>query len=88
MEIKNVIICGLGALGLTYANKLKDICNLKILVDENGVRYMITGSKEKHERVYKTEKDTVIASLKHDIKCHLDYVEWLKQQLKIWQEKQ
>lgn len=60
----------------------------KILVDENGVRYMITGSKEKHERVYKTEKDTVIASLKHDIKCHLDYVEWLKQQLKIWQEKQ
>lgn len=34
MEIKNVIICGLGALGLTYANKLKDFCNLKILVDE------------------------------------------------------
>ena len=34
MEIKNVIICGLGALGLTYANKLKDVCNLKILVDE------------------------------------------------------
>lgn len=33
MEIKNVIICGLGALGLTYANKLKDICNLKILAN-------------------------------------------------------
>lgn len=34
MEIKNVLICGLGALGLTYANKLKNVCNLKILVDE------------------------------------------------------
>ena len=29
-----VIICGLGAVGLTYANKLKDVCELKILVDE------------------------------------------------------
>ena len=34
MDIKNVIICGLGALGLTYANKLNNICDLKILVDE------------------------------------------------------
>ena len=34
MSIKNVIICGLGALGTTYANKLKSICNLKILVDK------------------------------------------------------
>lgn len=34
MKIKNVIICGLGALGLTYANKLNNVCNLKILVDE------------------------------------------------------
>ena len=60
----------------------------KIFVDEGGVRYMITGSKEMHERVYKTEKDTVIASLKQDIQSHLDYVEWLKQQLKTWEEKQ
>ena len=60
----------------------------KILVDENGVRYMITGSKENHKCVYKTEKDTVIASLKQDIQSHLDYVEWLKKQLKIWEEKQ
>lgn len=29
-----VIICGLGAVGLTYASKLKDVCELKILVDE------------------------------------------------------
>ena len=38
MDIKNVIICGLGALGLTYANKLKNFCNLKILVDEKRLK--------------------------------------------------
>ena len=37
MGINNVIICGLGALGLTYASKLKDKCNLKILADINRV---------------------------------------------------
>ena len=36
--IKKVLICGLGALGLTYANKLKDICNLRILADEDRIR--------------------------------------------------
>lgn len=38
MEIKDVIICGLGALGLTYANKLKNVCNLYILADEERVQ--------------------------------------------------
>ena len=33
MKINNVIICGLGALGQTYANKLQNKCNLKILVN-------------------------------------------------------
>ena len=37
MEIKKIIICGLGAVGLTYANKLKDICELKVLADEKRV---------------------------------------------------
>ncbi len=37
MKIKNVIICGLGALGLTYANKLKNICNLKILANPERI---------------------------------------------------
>ncbi len=37
MEIKNVIICGLGALGITYANKLKNVCNLKILADKKRI---------------------------------------------------
>jgi len=33
MGIKKVLLCGLGAVGLTYANKLKDACELKILAD-------------------------------------------------------
>lgn len=33
-KIRRVIICGLGAVGLTYANKLKGVCELKILVDK------------------------------------------------------
>ena len=33
MEINKVIICGLGALGLTYAKKLQDLCELKVLAD-------------------------------------------------------
>ena len=32
--MKNVIICGLGAVGLTYATKFVNKCNLRILVDE------------------------------------------------------
>ena len=37
MEIKKVLICGLGAVGLTYAYKLKNVCELKILADEKRV---------------------------------------------------
>ena len=37
MGIKKVIICGLGALGLTYASKLKTCCDLKILADEKRI---------------------------------------------------
>lgn len=37
MKIENVIICGLGALGLTYANKLQNFCNLKILANQERV---------------------------------------------------
>lgn len=39
--MKNVIICGLGAVGLTFAVKFRGKCNLKILVDEARlVRYL------------------------------------------------
>ncbi|MBQ7126255.1 ketopantoate reductase family protein [bacterium] len=37
MEIQNVIIYGLGAIGLTYAAKLNNACNLFILADENRI---------------------------------------------------
>ena len=37
MKIKKVMICGLGALGLTYANKLKDVCDLKILANKERI---------------------------------------------------
>lgn len=37
MKIKKVIICGLGALGLTYAYKLKDVCELKILANKKRI---------------------------------------------------
>ena len=38
--MENVIICGLGAVGLTYAAKFRGKCNLKILVDkERFMRY-------------------------------------------------
>jgi 2-dehydropantoate 2-reductase len=36
-DIKKVIICGLGAIGLTYANKLKDCCDLKILANQERI---------------------------------------------------
>lgn len=34
-EIKNVLICGLGAIGSIYADKFQHTSNLKILVDKN-----------------------------------------------------
>lgn len=41
--VNRVIICGLGAVGLTYANKLKNICDLKILADSKRIeRYKKT----------------------------------------------
>ena len=37
MGIEKVLICGLGALGLTYANKFKEVCELKILANAERV---------------------------------------------------
>ena len=34
-DIKNVLICGLGAIGSIYAEIIKKTCTLKVLVDEN-----------------------------------------------------
>lgn len=35
--IKKVLLCGLGAVGVTYANKLKNVCELKILADSKRI---------------------------------------------------
>ena len=41
--MKNVVLIGLGAVGLTYAVKLRDKCNLLVLVDrERMQRYLNT----------------------------------------------
>ena len=37
MGIVKVLLCGLGAVGLTYANKLKDVCELRILADSERI---------------------------------------------------
>jgi len=42
MRIEKVLLCGLGAVGLTYACKLKDICELKILADESRIKKYTT----------------------------------------------
>lgn len=60
----------------------------QIIADEAGIGYFVEKSNERHSQIYRTEKELVIASLKQDIKSHLDYVDWLKQQLKTWEEKQ
>lgn len=61
MNIKKVIICGLGALGLTYANKLKDICELKILANteriENYKKKIPTLNGQKIELNYITPSE-------------------------------
>ena len=73
MRIKKVLICGLGALGLTYANKLKDICTLKILADDERINKfkknppILNGSEIYLEYILPTEDwnpDLIIISTK------------------------
>ncbi len=43
MVTGKVLLCGLGAVGLTYANKLKNVCDLKILADSQRItKYKLT----------------------------------------------
>lgn len=44
--MKKVIICGLGAVGMTYACKLKDKCILKVLADKERVKRYIDNPPE------------------------------------------
>lgn len=53
MEINKVIICGLGALGLTYAKKLQDLCELKVLADIKRIQnYQIKVPTLNNEKVF------------------------------------
>lgn len=52
MGIEKVLLCGLGAVGLTYANKLKDVCELKILADAARVeRYTKTPPELNYKKI-------------------------------------
>jgi len=71
--MKNVIICGLGAVGLTYAVKFRDISNLRILVDSERLeRYQknkptLNGIEEDFEYILpdgKFDADLIIISTK------------------------
>lgn len=71
--MKNVIICGLGAVGLTYGVKLRDKCNLRILVDETRIkRYaenkpVLNGVEQDFEYILPNDKfaaDLIIISTK------------------------
>ena len=67
MDIKNVIICGLGAIGLTYADRLQDVCNLRILADKTRIdRYLKDTPKVNGKDLklnYITPDDSGIADL-------------------------
>ena len=67
MAINNVIICGLGALGLTYANKLKDVCNLFVLANQERVQkykeFPPTLNDKKIDLNYITPEDLIGADL-------------------------
>ena len=74
-EIKNVIICGLGAIGTIYARMLKNCTNLKILADEKRIeRYKknpvkFNGEKCDFEFISSDEKffkaDLIIIAVKN-----------------------
>lgn len=50
MGIEKVLLCGLGAVGLTYANKIKDVCELKILADISRVEKYTSAPPELNDK--------------------------------------
>lgn len=68
MKIKKVIICGLGALGLTYANKLNNICELKILADIERIK------KYKNNRPILNNKEIELDYITPDKKWNPDLI--------------
>ena len=84
MKIKKVILCGLGAVGLTYANKFKNICELKILANlERIERYkknppMLNGEKIELEYISPDNiftPDLIIITTKNDgLNSAIEYI--------------
>lgn len=84
MKIKNVLICGLGAVGVTYANKLKDVCNLFVLADEKRVNKYMKNPLKLNDKVLnfkyvlpsdKKEIDLIIIATKADgLNSAIDYI--------------
>ena len=75
MKRMNVIICGLGAVGLTYASKFKDVSNLKILADKKRLekfktqKPVLNGKEMDFDYILPDEKfdcDLIIISTKAD----------------------
>lgn len=72
--MNNILICGLGALGLTYAVKLKENSNLRILVDENRLvkfkanKPVFNGIEQEFDYILPTENfvtDLIIIATKY-----------------------
>ncbi|MCQ2738757.1 MAG: ketopantoate reductase family protein [bacterium] len=75
MNINKVLICGLGAVGLAYANQLKDKCDLLILADDERIKKykqnspVFNGEKVDLRYVSPSEKsvqDLIIISTKYN----------------------
>lgn len=71
--MKKILICGLGAVGLTYAVKIKNNCELKILVDKNRLtrftqnKPIFNGQEQDFDYILPEEKffpDLIIISTK------------------------
>jgi len=85
MAIKNVLICGLGAVGVTYANKLNACSDLYIVADEDRIsRYktnppILNGKPLKLNYVLPSEKldiDLIIISVKSNgLENAINYIE-------------
>lgn len=83
-RIQKVVICGLGAVGLTYANKLKNVCELKILVDKSRLEKLqqtppiFNGQKQDFDYITPNETwtaDLIIISTKASgLESAIDYI--------------
>ena len=67
-----------------WCNPSKSVIHT-ITVTRDGVKYGIANTRDPHEKVYKTERELVISSLKEDIASHERYAAELKEKLLKWE---